>query len=64
MLMKYEALLTVNEYPPLENNGRMSVEALLGILYWGDEGKYDEGNRFVAAECLMNQFAVKRIIDP
>ena len=63
-LMKQEELLTVDEYPPLENNGRMSVEASLGKLYWGDEGTYDMGNRSVAAECLMNPFAVKRIIDP
>ena len=48
-LMKQEERLTVDEYPRLENNGRMSVEALLGILYWGDEGKYDKGNRSIAA---------------
>ena len=47
--MKQEELLTVDEYPPLENNGRMSVEASLGILYWGDKGKYDKGDKFVAA---------------
>ena len=47
--MKQEELLTVDEYPPSENNGRMSVEASLGIVYWGDEGKYDMGNKFVAA---------------
>ena len=28
-LMKHEELLTVDEYPPLENNGRMSVEGRL-----------------------------------
>ena len=48
-LMKQEERLTVDEYPPRENNGRMSVEASLGILYWGDEGKYDKGNKSVAA---------------
>ena len=47
--MKQEERLTVDEYPPLENNGRMSVEASLGIVYWGDEGNYDKGNKFVAA---------------
>ena len=47
--MKHDDRLTVDEYPPLENNGRMSVEASLGILYWGDEGKYDKGNKSVAA---------------
>ena len=47
--MKQEERLTVDEYPPRENNGRMSVEASLGILYWGDEGKYDKGNRSAAA---------------
>ena len=48
-LMKHEERLTVDEYPPSENNGRMSVEASLGILYWGDEGKYDKGNKSAAA---------------
>ena len=47
--MKHEKLLIVDEYPLRENNGRMSVEAVLGILYWGDEGKYDKGNRSIAA---------------
>ena len=47
--MKHEERLTVDEYPPRENNGRMSVEALLGIVYWGEERKYDMGNKFVAA---------------
>ena len=27
----------------------MSVEASLGKLYWGQEGKYDKGNKSVAA---------------
>ena len=49
-LMKNEERLTEDEYPTLENNGRMSVEASLGILYWGDEGKFEMGNKFVAAE--------------
>ena len=48
--MKQEELLTVDEYPQRENNGRMSVEASLGILYWGDEGKFEMGNKSVAAE--------------
>ena len=51
--MKQEELLTVDEYPPRENNGRMSVEASLGILYWGDEGKYEKGDKSVAAEKLL-----------
>ena len=51
--MKHEKLLTVDEYPLRENNGRMSVEASLGILYWGDEGKYDKGDRSVAVEKLL-----------
>ena len=51
--MKQEERLTVDEYPPRENNGRMSVEASLGILYWGDEGKYEKGDKSVAAEKLL-----------
>ena len=49
-LMKHDDRLTVDEYPPLKNNGRMSVEVLLGILYLGDEGKYDKGDKSAAAE--------------
>ena len=49
-LMKHDDRLTVDEYPPLENNGRMSVEVSLGKLYWGDEGKYEKGDKSVAAE--------------
>ena len=51
-LMKQEERLTVDEYPRLENNGRMSVEASLGILFWGDEVKYDKGDKSVAASSI------------
>ena len=60
--MKHSVRLTVDEYPPRENNGRMSVEASLGKLYWGDEGKDDKGDKSVAAgvEALLAFYRLER----
>ena len=47
--MKHDDRLTVDGYPQLKNNGRMSVEASLGLLYLRNERKHNMSNKSVAA---------------